>query len=250
MINKKIALTSVVLGVVGISGFYVFSSYDKANDVKAQVTAQAVPETKVKKQNLALETALNDFKSLDEFNTKFVDTSDEAWMIPDVSPEGSNDGGNSHGWTTFPTKQRAHDKDIIDNNTGKSVYTIKSSDGAIVGDIRKALAERDAKENPAIKTALHDYASLEEFNAKFSPVEDSVTAIYTPDEQWMIPDLSDVGSNDGGKTHGWTGARTKEEAKDSDVTDMKTGKVVYTFKVSDGASAGAIREALSERDKA
>lgn len=150
MINKKIALTSVVLGVVGISGFYVFSSHDKANDVKAQVTAQAVPETKVKKQNLALETALNDFKSLDEFNTKFFDTSDEAWMIPDVSAEGSNDGGNSHGWTTFPTKQRAHDKDIIDNNTGKSVYTIKSSDGAIVGDIRKALAERDAKENPAI----------------------------------------------------------------------------------------------------
>lgn len=104
MINKKIALTSVVLGVVGISGFYVFSSHDKANDVKAQVTAQAVPETKVKKQNLALETALNDFKSLDEFNTKFFDTSDEAWMIPDVSAEGSNDGGNSHGWTTLDRK--------------------------------------------------------------------------------------------------------------------------------------------------
>ncbi|WP_285142109.1 hypothetical protein [Lactococcus petauri] len=105
-------------------------------------------------------------------------------------------------------------------------------------------------ENLAIKTALHDYASLEEFNARFSPVEDSMTASYTPDEQWMIPDLSDVGSSDDGKSHGWTGFRTKAEAQDSDVTDMNTGKVVYTFKVSDGASAGEIRKALAERDNA
>ncbi|EKF50408.1 hypothetical protein [Lactococcus garvieae] len=108
---------------------------------------------------------------------------------------------------------------------------------------------QDKPENLAIKTALNDFASLDEFNAQFSPVEDNMTASFTPDEQWMIPDLSDVGSNDGGKTHGWTGARTKEEAQDTDVTDMNTGKVVYTFKVSDGASAGEIRKALAERDK-
>lgn len=107
----------------------------------------------------------------------------------------------------------------------------------------------DEKENVAIKTALHDYASLEEFNKRFSPTGDTETASDTPDEQWMIPDLSDVGSNDNGKTHGWTTFVTKEQAEDNDVVD-ETGKVVYTFKVSDGASAGAIREALAERDKA
>lgn len=246
---KKTLLASLAVGIIGISGFYVFSSHDKANDVKAQVTAQAVPEAKVKKQNLALETAFNDFKSLDEFNTKFFDVSDESWMVPDVSSEGSMDGGKSHGWTTSPTKELATDSNIVDNNTGEVVDTMRTSDGATAKEIRKALAERDAKENLAIKTALHDYASLEEFNANFSPIEDITTASYTPDEQWMIPDLSDVGSNDGGKSHGWSGFPTKEQAKDSDVTD-ETGKVVYTFKVSDGASAGAIREALAERDKA
>lgn len=117
-------------------------------------------------------------------------------------------------------------------------------------NVKAQTAPQTKQENLAIKTALHDYASLEEFNARFSPVEDSMTASYTPDEQWMIPDLSDVGSSDDGKSHGWTGFRTKAEAQDSDVTDMNTLKVVYTFKVSDGASAGEIRKALAERDNA
>lgn len=143
MMNKKIVLTSVIVGVVGIGSIFTLSSFGKEDNVKAQVTPQT--EIKVKKEtsNLALETALNDFTSLDEFNKKFFDTHDEAWMVPDVSSEGSMDGGESHGWTTSPTKELATDSNIVDNNTGKVVDTMKASDGATAGEIRKALAERD-----------------------------------------------------------------------------------------------------------
>ena len=145
MINKKIGLTSIVVCIVGIAGFYAFSSYGKVNDVKAQTTAQTKSKIKVEKQNLALKTALNDFKTLDEFNAKFFDTPDEAWMVPDVSSEGSMDGGKSHGWTTSPNKELATDSNVIDNNTGEVVDTMKASDGATAKEIRKALAERDNK---------------------------------------------------------------------------------------------------------
>lgn len=144
MINKKIALTLVFTGIVVFGGFYAFSSSDnKENDVKAQVTEQSEPKVKDEKENLALKIALNDFKNLDEFNAKFFDMADEAWMVPDVSPEGSNDGGKSHGWATSPTKELATDTIIKDTNTGEVTDTIKASDGATAGDIRKALAERD-----------------------------------------------------------------------------------------------------------
>lgn len=131
----------MVIGVIGISGVFTLFSFKKIDNVKAQVTAQSEP--KIEKKNLAIEIALHDFKNLEEFNTKFFDTSDETWMIPDVSPEGSNDGGNSHGWTSFPAKENAKDSDIIDNNTGKTIYTTKASDGATAGEIRETLVDRD-----------------------------------------------------------------------------------------------------------
>lgn len=143
MMNKKIALTSIVVCIVAITGLYTFSSHNKVNNVKAQITDQSESKNKVENQNLALKIALNDFKNLDEFNTKFFDTPDEAWMVPDVSSEGSMDGGKSHGWTTSPTKELATDSNIVDNNTGEVVDTIKTSDGATAKEIRKALAERD-----------------------------------------------------------------------------------------------------------
>lgn len=208
-----------------------------ANTGNQQVISKVKTET-------ALEVALKEFSSLEDFNNKFSDfAEDESWIVPDMSSLGSEDGGKTHGWLISPSEEDFLQGEVLQEESQDYI------EGASVADVRQALAERDSKENAAIRTALHDYASLEEFNACFSPIGDTEIASYTQDEQWMIPDLSDVGSNDSGKSHGWTGARTKEEAQDSDVTD-NTGKVVYTFKVSDGASAGAIREALAERDKA
>lgn len=68
MMNKKIVLTSVIVGVVGIGSIFTLSSFGKEDNVKAQVTPQSEIKAKKETSNLALETALNDFTSLDEFN--------------------------------------------------------------------------------------------------------------------------------------------------------------------------------------
>lgn len=238
--NKVIGLG---LGIALTSGLVL--SLPMLNELtKAYANTENQQVNNKVKTKTALEVALKEFSSLESFNHRFGDESGENWMIPDLSSHGSEDSGKTHGWIVATSEKVALEESAMQEEPPEEIK------GASVNEIRKALADRDSKENAAIRTALHDYASLEAFNAKFSPIGDTEIASYTPDEQWMIPDLSDVGSNDGGKSHGWTGFRTKEEAQDSDVTDMETGKVVYTFKISDGASAGAIREALAERDKA
>ncbi len=238
-------LLGASLSTLLVSGVLITKNITHADNTNVNHESQLSSNELEKKQkhNETIDVALRDFSSLKKFNDYFNNNnlSNENWLIPDLSTEGTQDSGKTHGWAISQTEESAKEYLKRNEEVVKNIASVK--------DIRAALAERDAKENVAIKTALHDYASLEEFNAKFSPIEDTTTASYTPDEQWMIPDLSDVGSNDGGKSHGWSGFPTKEQAEDSDVVD-ETGKVVYTFKVSDGASAGAIREALAERDKA
>lgn len=237
----KNKLVGLGIGVALTSGIII--SLPKLTELsKVYANTGSQQETNSTKKQSALKVALLEFSSLEDFNNRFGEESDGQWMIPDLSSRGSEDGGKTHGWTITASEEVALKEASMQEEPQNEI------EGASVSDIRKALYERDAKENPAIKTALNEYASLEEFNKRFSPIEDTMTASYTPNEQWMIPDLSSLGSNDGGKSHGWQGAPTREQAQDSDVTDEK-GNVFYTFKVSDGASAGAIREALVQRDK-
>lgn len=240
-LKKKVI--GIGLGMVLTSGLILsIPRLNELTKVYANTGSQQVI-SKVKTET-ALEVALKEFFSLEDFNDKFSDfAEDESWIVPDMSSLGSEDGGKTHGWLISPSEEDFLQGEVLQEESQDYI------EGARVADIRQALADRDIKENAAIRTALHDYASLEEFNTWFSPVGDTEMASYTPDELWMIPDLSDVGSNDSGKSHGWTSFRTKGEAQNSDITDMGTGKVVYTFKVSDGASARTIREALAERDK-
>lgn len=82
---------------------------------------------------------------------------------------------------------------------------------------------------------------MEAFNARFSPDD-------TPDVNWLIPDTSKMGSEDGGKTHGWTSFLPKEEADYSEIKDTETCEVTAVISAKDGATAGEIRQILSERD--
>ncbi|UYT10344.1 hypothetical protein [Lactococcus garvieae] len=134
-----------LLGVltIGIAGVFALVSIKKIEDVKAQAIVQE--ESQNEKKNLAIEVALHDFTNLEEFNTTFFDTPDNSWMVPDVSSEGSNDGGNSHGWSIMPSQELAEDSNIVDDDTGKTVYTLKASDGSTAGEIREALAKRDSE---------------------------------------------------------------------------------------------------------
>jgi hypothetical protein len=108
---------------------------------------------------------------------------------------------------------------------------------------QKSIPSNEAEEEQvlALEIALQEFESLEAFNARFSPDD-------TPDVNWLIPDTSEMGSEDGGKTHGWTSFPSKEEADDSEITDTETGEVTAVISAKDGATAGEIRQILSERD--
>lgn len=98
--------------------------------------------------NLAIEIALQDFSSLEEFNNYFLEydskgnaslISDDTFIIPDTL--GDNGSTKQHGWSEFPSEKEADDVSVYDESTGHTTYQTKS-DGATVREIRKALVER------------------------------------------------------------------------------------------------------------
>lgn len=109
-------------------------------------------QTNNSNENLAIEIALQDFSSLEEFNNYFLEydskgnaslISDDTFIIPDTL--GDNGTTKQHGWSEFPSEKEADDVSVYDESTGHTTYQTKS-DGATVREIRKALVERgDAK---------------------------------------------------------------------------------------------------------
>ena len=107
-------------------------------------------QTNNSNENLAIEIALQDFSSLEEFNNYFLEydskgnaclISDDTFIIPDTL--GNNGTTKQHGWSEFPSEKEADDVSVYDESTGHTTYQTKS-DGATVREIRKALAERGA----------------------------------------------------------------------------------------------------------
>lgn len=105
-------------------------------------------QTNNSNENLAIEIALQDFSSLEEFNNYFLEyyskgnaslISDDTFIIPDTL--GDNGTTKQHGWSEFPSEKEADDVSIYDESTGHTTYQTKS-DGATVREIRKALVER------------------------------------------------------------------------------------------------------------
>lgn len=105
-------------------------------------------QTNDSNENLAIEIALQDFSSLEEFNNYFLEydskgntslISDDTFIIPDTL--GDNDTTKQHGWSEFPSEKEADDVSIYDESTGHTTYQTKS-DGATVREIRKVLVER------------------------------------------------------------------------------------------------------------
>ena len=105
-------------------------------------------QTNNSNENLAIEIALQDFSSLEEFNNYFLEydskgnaslISDDTFIIPDTL--GDNGSTKQHGWSEFPSEKEADDVSVYDESTGHTTYQTKS-DGATVREIRKALVER------------------------------------------------------------------------------------------------------------
>lgn len=105
-------------------------------------------QTNNSNENLAIEIALQDFSSLEEFNNYFLEydskgnaslISDDTFIIPDTL--GDNGTTKQHGWSEFPSEKEADDVSIYDESTGHTTYQTKS-DGATVREIRKVLSER------------------------------------------------------------------------------------------------------------
>lgn len=105
-------------------------------------------QTNNSNENLAIEIALQDFSSLEEFNNYFLEydskgnaslISDDTFIIPDTL--GDNGTTKQHGWSEFPSEKEADDVSVYDESTGHTTYQTKS-DGATVKEIRKALVER------------------------------------------------------------------------------------------------------------
>lgn len=105
-------------------------------------------QTNNSNENLAIEIALQDFSSLEEFNNYFLEydskgnaslISDDTFIIPDTL--GDNGTIKQHGWSEFPSEKEADDVSVYDESTGHTTYQTKS-DGATVREIRKALIER------------------------------------------------------------------------------------------------------------
>ena len=105
-------------------------------------------QTNNSNENLAIEIALQDFSSLEEFNNYFLEydskgnanlISDDTFIIPDTL--GDNGSTKQHGWSEFPSEKEADDVSVYDEITGHTTYQTKS-DGATVREIRKALVER------------------------------------------------------------------------------------------------------------
>ncbi|USI69409.1 hypothetical protein LMK04_12320 (plasmid) [Lactococcus petauri] len=102
------------------------------------------------------------------------------------------------------------------------------------------------KQNLAIKIALQDFSSLEDFNKNFLDYDSSGNTTLMSDDTFLIPDtLADY--NDTEKQHGWNSFPSEKDAEDISVYDESTGHTSYQSK-SDGATIKEIRKALSDRD--
>lgn len=138
---------------------------------------------------------------------------------------------------------------LIANNfvqaSSKNYEQVKTTNKAKV----PAKVLKTSENNLAIKTALHDFSNLNEFNKYFENSNMGnkfVDGNELLDDQWMIPDLSNLGSEDGGKSHSWSISLSKEQATEQEKAQMKNKEMV--MKTSDGASVKEIRKALVDRD--
>lgn len=108
----------------------------------------------------------------------------------------------------------------------------------------KETQTNNSNENLAIKIALQDFSSLEEFNNYFLEYDSKGNASLISDDTFIIPDT--LGDNGTTKQHGWSEFPSEKEADDVSVYDESTGHTTYQTK-SDGATVREIRKALVER---
>ena len=101
-----------------------------------------------------------------------------------------------------------------------------------------------SKENLAIRIALQDFSSLEEFDNYFLDYDSNGNTSLKSDDNFLIPDT--LGNNGTNEQHGWSEFPSEREADDVSVYDESTGHTTYQSK-SDGATVKEIREALVER---
>ncbi|MEY8536968.1 hypothetical protein AALM99_00730 [Lactococcus muris] len=157
------------LKIMGLIAFIVLASviaYTVVNNTKTDsklVKARNNMHSEVKKmpakaelekKNLAIQVALEDFKSLNEFNERFSPvksnaetyTPDEHFMIPDTTQVGKS-AGKERQWLGYVSKDKAQNSEIKDINTGKVEAVLRVEDGATTGEIRTALATRDTTQN-------------------------------------------------------------------------------------------------------
>lgn len=128
-----------------------------------------------------------------------------------------------------------------------SAVTVLTISGAITAknfvyansDTNEITVESQIKEtpiNPTIGQAIKEFSTLKEFNNHFQG--------ELMDEQWMVPDLSSLGSEDGDITHGWTISPSREASLKNLIQDENGNEMNQI----EGASVKDIRQALSERD--
>lgn len=101
-----------------------------------------------------------------------------------------------------------------------------------------------SNQNLAIKIALQDFSSLEEFNNYFLEYDSKGNASLMSDDTFIIPDT--LGDNGTTKQHGWSEFPSEKKAEDISVYDESTGHTTYQSK-SDGSTVREIRKALVER---
>lgn len=107
----------------------------------------------------------------------------------------------------------------------------------------KETQTNNSNENLAIKIALQDFSSLEEFNNYFLEYDSKGNTSLISDDTFIIPDT--LGDNGTTKQHGWSEFPSEKEADDVSVYDESTGHTTYQTK-SAGATVREIRKALVE----
>jgi hypothetical protein len=133
--NKIIGLG---VGVVLTSGLIIaIPKLHTLSKVHANTETQQM--TNQRNTNPTVKLALQEFLNLEDFNKQFSEEADERWLVPDLSSLGSEDGGRTHGWTITASKEVFLQETMLQEEPQEYI------DGASVGDIRKALIERDAE---------------------------------------------------------------------------------------------------------
>ena len=133
----KNKLVGLGIGVVLTSGIII--SLPKLTELsKVYANTGSQQEINSIKSQSALDVALLEFYSLEDFNNRFGDESGEKWMIPDLSSHGSEDGGKTHGWIITDSEEVALKEASMQEEPQNEIK------GASVNDIRQALSERDS----------------------------------------------------------------------------------------------------------